>query len=157
MESPPNPPRAAGIYEIRNVANCKVYVGSARLLAGRRQTHWRELKHGKHWNQALQADWCQFGESSFVFEVLEEVKELDLLEEREQFWINQKQSNDTDKGYNLQKVAVRAGGRKQECYVNLSKRSSGQWWIRFRLPPSMLTRRVVSDESCSGFSKPDVH
>jgi group I intron endonuclease len=147
--------RSAGVYEIRNLANGKAYIGSARIFASRCRTHRQQLKNGKHANQALLADWRQFGEASFAFVVLEEVMDRGLLEEREQFWIDQKQSTDPGKGYNLQTVAVRGRDQNQEYHVNLYKNRCGIWWIRFRLPPSVLAGRAVTDESLTGWHKPD--
>lgn len=64
-----------GIYRIRNRTNGKQYIGSAQDLAqgwiGRRAA----LRRGTYHNIHLQRAWNKHGEESFIFEVVEEVKE----------------------------------------------------------------------------------
>lgn len=61
----------AGIYRIVNTANGKVYIGSARQFKERWKAHKRSLVTGKHHNTHLQTSFDKYGESAFVFEVLE--------------------------------------------------------------------------------------
>jgi hypothetical protein len=64
----------AGVYQIKNVKNGKVLVvGTPNLktMNGRIV----ELRRGGHHNQQLQNEWNQFGESAFIFEVLEVLEE----------------------------------------------------------------------------------
>jgi hypothetical protein len=62
-----------GIYQIRNLANDKVFVGSALNLPGILNSNKIQLKAGTHHNKKLQADWNEFGSESFVFEALDEL------------------------------------------------------------------------------------
>ena len=62
-----------GIYRIRNTRNNKSYVGFDRDLSARINRHKAELKFGSHRNRELQEEWNSFGESSFQFEVLDEL------------------------------------------------------------------------------------
>jgi hypothetical protein len=96
----------AGVYQIRNTANGKVLVVSTpnlKTMEGKRF----QLKMGSHKNPKLQAEWKQFGEDAFVFEVLgvadEKIdgafarqEELKKLEER---WLEKLQPYG-DRGYN---------------------------------------------------------
>ena len=43
-------PKKSGIYQIRNLVNGKIYVGSAVNLRARMQSHFGELKNNKHNN-----------------------------------------------------------------------------------------------------------
>jgi len=64
----------AGIYKITNTANGKVYIGSAREFKERWKQHKSSLLSGKHHNKHLQGSFDKYGESVFVFEVLEVTK-----------------------------------------------------------------------------------
>jgi hypothetical protein len=65
--------RPMGVYRIRNTRNNKSYLGFDRDLAARINRHQAELKFGSHRNSELQEEWNSFGESSFQFEVLDEL------------------------------------------------------------------------------------
>ncbi len=89
----------AGIYQIRNLVNGKVLVGSSDSLHGRLNRHRFALRLGGHRYQALQADFNQLGEAAFVFEIAELLKpsndpdfSLELaLSELEQRWVQKLQ------------------------------------------------------------------
>ena len=76
-----------GIYKIINVVNNKFYVGSAVDLKRRRTRHFSELRTGKHSNAHLQAAWNKYGESAFIFAVIEEVEDSVNLLELEDTWL----------------------------------------------------------------------
>lgn len=65
----------ACIYQIRNLVNNKIYIGSTiRPLYIRKYEHFSELKKTKHANQYLQNSFNKYGKENFVLEVLEEIK-----------------------------------------------------------------------------------
>ncbi|MBP1934040.1 DUF2087 domain-containing protein [Ammoniphilus resinae] len=99
----------AGVYQIRNTQNNKIYIDSTtnlKTLSGKLF----QLKMGSHMNKALQAEWNQYGEDAFVFEVLEILKEnkneyvdpKDDLKKLEQKWLDHLQPYG-DQGYNKKK------------------------------------------------------
>jgi len=92
------------IYQIRNVATGKLYIGSAINYRRRKVEHFRDLRRGTHNSKKLQAAWNKYGEGAFVFEVLEPVDRADALIDREQFWIDRMDA--VRSGYN---VSPRAG------------------------------------------------
>ena len=57
----------SGIYQIRNIANGKVYVGSAAKFSRRFNDHKRKLNNGRHHSIKLQNAWNKNGAESFVF------------------------------------------------------------------------------------------
>jgi hypothetical protein len=65
-----------GVYRIRNTQNGKSYIGYSIDLQARINRQKMELKFGSHRNSKLLGEWKSFGESSFEFEVLDEL-ELD--------------------------------------------------------------------------------
>ncbi|QED49350.1 GIY-YIG nuclease family protein [Cytobacillus dafuensis] len=96
----------AGVYQIKNTQNGKLFVGSTRntrTLKGKKFS----LEMGTDTNKRLQEEWNQFGKDAFVFEILEvlkkkkegffdEKRELKKLEEK---WLNQLQPYG-ERGYN---------------------------------------------------------
>jgi group I intron endonuclease len=59
-----------GIYEIRNLANGKRYVGSSVNFRRRWYAHRWQLLRGMHANEHLQAAWNKHGEDQFDFRLL---------------------------------------------------------------------------------------
>jgi group I intron endonuclease len=66
--------RPMGVYRIRNTHNGKSYVGYSIDLQARINRQKAELKLGSHRNSELLGEWKSFGESSFEFEVLDELE-----------------------------------------------------------------------------------
>jgi len=62
-----------GIYQIRNIANDKLLIGSALNLPGVLNSQKFQLRAGSHPNRRLQSEWNDFGAESFVFEILDEL------------------------------------------------------------------------------------
>lgn len=69
--------RKMGVYQIKNQANGKVFLGSSMNLEGTiaRDRLWLSL--GGFLNHELQADWKTFGAESFTLEVLETLTPTD--------------------------------------------------------------------------------
>ncbi|MCG3211061.1 MAG: hypothetical protein FOGNACKC_04698 [Anaerolineae bacterium] len=99
--------KPAGVFQVKNIQNGKVLLGSSLNLEGALNKHQFMLTAGGHLNKALQRDWNEYGSDQFVFEILEvaEVKddpnfnlgdELTLLE---QIWLEQLQPFG-ERGYN---------------------------------------------------------
>ena len=98
----------AGIFQVKNIVNGKVLLGSSLNLEGPLNSHKFMLKIGRHRNEALQKEWNEYGQDKFVFEILEIVKvkddlnfnlsdELTLLE---QIWLEKLQPFG-ERGYNI--------------------------------------------------------
>jgi group I intron endonuclease len=102
--------KPAGIFQVKNTVTGRVFLGSSMNLEGPLNRHKFLLTIGKHPVEQLQKDWNTLGPSSFIFDVLEEVKvkddphfniedELTLLEE---IWI-EKLLPFGERGYNIEK------------------------------------------------------
>lgn len=60
-----------GVYEIKNIANGKSYIGSAAISFARRwNAHRQRLRRGIHTNKHLQAAWIKYGSDAFEFKPL---------------------------------------------------------------------------------------
>lgn len=76
------------IYRITNVTNNKCYIGSAINYNARIKRHLNDLKVGRHHSSKLQRSYNKYGVESFIFEIIENVYNVDLLIETEQKWLD---------------------------------------------------------------------
>lgn len=60
-----------GIFQIRNMLDGKVFIGSATNLKAKWNMHRTQLEAGNHLNTRLQADWNAEGADNFVYEIVE--------------------------------------------------------------------------------------
>lgn len=92
------------VYQIRNIKNGKIYIGSTVNYKYRFNAHRYELKRNNHGNQKLQKSWNEHGEENFEFNVLE----YDIPLE-EQFKAEQKYLDNLkpfgDNGFNIKTTA----------------------------------------------------
>jgi group I intron endonuclease len=99
--------KPSGVFQVKNIANGKILLGSSLNLEGSLNKHKFMLKIKSHTNKVLQKDWDEFGADNFVFEILEVVQvqdnpnfnlkdELTLLE---QIWV-EKLEPFGERGYN---------------------------------------------------------
>ena len=84
-----------GIYQIRNVINGKVYIGSTiRNFKVRWKEHRSELRSNRHHSRHLQNAWNKYGESNFSFEIVEyvtnNITERVLLNKEQSYFDNRK-------------------------------------------------------------------
>lgn len=110
----------SGIYSIKGLYNNFHLVGqTTRPIAVRCNEHLRDLRSGKHENIYLQNSFNKHSENDFVFVVLEEEKNLTLLNEKETYWIKTLNSMKGGKGWNL-----REGGAYGKYGEELRRRVS---------------------------------
>ncbi|MCX6556260.1 MAG: GIY-YIG nuclease family protein [Candidatus Aminicenantes bacterium] len=64
-------PRPMGIYQIKNLANDKIYIGRSADLNGKINSERFQLRNNMHMNRELQGDFNALGEEKFAFEVLD--------------------------------------------------------------------------------------
>jgi len=99
-----------GIFQIRNLVNGKILIGSSKNLPGKINSSKFQLDHGSHMNRELQKDYNQSGAENFSFEVLDrldpkEDPNYDYTEELamlEKMWLEKLQPYG-DKGYQRRK------------------------------------------------------
>lgn len=97
-------PHAPGVYRITCLPSQKVYIGSTNDLARRWTEHRKMLRGGRHPNIHLQSAWNKYGESQFIYEVLELIL-ASFVTEREQYWIDRLHAADRRYGFNNAPVA----------------------------------------------------
>ena len=100
-------PMDMGIYQVKNLASGKIYVGRAMDLNGKLNSEKFQLKNKMHMNRELQKDFNDLGEEKFSFEVLDRVQQKEgpdhdhgqELKELEEIWLDKLQPYN-ERGYN---------------------------------------------------------
>lgn len=100
-----NHANSGGIYQIKNLSNGRIYIGSAAKFSARWSQHKKDLLSGKHGNKFLQNDFNKCGTDVFEFSVLEVVDgDKRARQKVEQRFIDQHFDNQV-LCYNLKKQA----------------------------------------------------
>lgn len=102
---------AMGIYQVKNLASGKIYVGRALDLKGKLNSEKFQLKNRMHMNRELQKDFNDLGEGEFAFEVLDRLQPADSpdhdhgqeLKELEEIWLDKLQPYG-ERGYHQRKT-----------------------------------------------------
>ncbi len=105
-----NRPHEAGVFQIRNLQNGKIFVRGHINLRGALNRFRMELKMGVMRNPLLQADYNSLGADQFAFEVVERLEpqddpnynDEDDLRTLEELWL-QKLQPYGNRGYNKKK------------------------------------------------------
>ncbi|MGL5329774.1 MAG: GIY-YIG nuclease family protein, partial [Peptostreptococcaceae bacterium] len=93
----------SGIYQIRNIDNGKVYIGSSKDVDKRWKQHIYSLNNKSHHSIKLQRAWDKYGQESFSFEIIEQCEEGKLLY-LEQYYIDT--NNSYKDGYNCKDKTI---------------------------------------------------
>ena len=79
----------SGIYQIKNLINNKLYIGSSKNLYERFLTHRAELRNNYHFNTHLQNAFNKYGEQNFQFTILQQCdNDQNLLFDLEQWYVD---------------------------------------------------------------------
>ena len=98
--------KICGVYKITNTLTKKYYIGSAVDLNNRFKCHKQLLKNNKHYNSHLQSSYNKYGKENFIYEIIETNDNKENIIEREQYWIDFLEANNTKKGYNKRITAL---------------------------------------------------
>ena len=123
-----------GIYEIRNSANSRRYIGSAKSLCQRLRMHLNDLRKDKHPNRHLQFAWNKYGEQEFEFKVILYCDKANLL------FYEQRALDTYNALYNLAPTAGSQRGwvPSEETKRNISKAKIGK---SIKMPPRTREHR----------------
>ena len=101
------------IYKITNIKNNKVYIGqSSRGVRERVMRHFNDAESNRldtHFCRAIR----KYGRESFIWEIIDEAKTSNELNQKEHYWINFYDS--VNKGYNETDSILKCGGN---TYLN---------------------------------------
>lgn len=105
--------KAAVIYKIINSVNNKFYVGSTNNQYERFRTHRTKLRNNKHHCAHLQSAWNKYGESAFIFHVIEELSDTSLLQAAEDKWLTEWVGNPDCYNHGMRSGAPWRGVKKE--------------------------------------------
>jgi group I intron endonuclease len=144
------PIKESGVYKIVNLANGKVYIGSAKNLAKRRRDHFWSLGRGSHHSRHLQKSYNKYGKDNFEFVVLQKTTE-DKLTLEEQKYIDLHKSYEREFGYNISPKAYSTLGvpcseekKLKIAAANLGKKRTPE--VIAKVTANLYTR-IISDET----------
>lgn len=129
--------KISGVYQIYCRGNDKLYIGASIDIHKRWIRHRWDLDNSCHDNPWMQKSWDEYGESEFVFSVLERVRSKSKLGEREQFYFDELKPS-----FNK---SARANSPNFGCSVpeDVRKKISES---HFGIRPSEETRRLMSEQ-----------
>jgi len=110
---------AAGIYAIRHLPSGSIYVGSAKDLMVRKKQHMKGDRYTNYVTNAFSRLLRKYENSGFVFEVLEVVQDLDLLEAAEEHWAYKLGAFHRDTGLNTHPVRRKNWGPRETVTVSI--------------------------------------
>ena len=70
-------PTPMGVYQIKNLVNGKIFIGSSKNIPSRINRHKFQLQFGSEEIKELMDDYKKYGEENFSFEILDELKPKD--------------------------------------------------------------------------------
>lgn len=100
--------KTQGIYKIRNCINGKVYIGQSIDIEYRWKVHKASIKSALRY--PLYLAFRKYGINNFEFVVIEEVAHVNLLDLKEQIWMDYYQCYKPEFGYNTLAFASSAKG-----------------------------------------------
>lgn len=115
----------SGVYQIRNIVNGKLYVGSSKnLLKRKNEGHFKRLEKNMHYNEHLQSAYNIYGRENFIFEIIE-FCDLEQLLDNEQYWIDRLNVLNRNYGYNI-KPYTTSGKLTKESRRKISLKAKGR-------------------------------
>ena len=152
---------------ILNLENLKVYVGSSSNISKRRQEHFNSLAKNTHYNSHLQKSYNKYGKEKFSFLILERNIPREDLHIREIFHIEQKDSLNKDKGYNIgiplknvslimrpEHIESRRRRAYEYFYGEITDEAAYQNWRENKLNPPRMTKEEIRREAIQRQGKP---
>ena len=105
-----------GIYSLINRKNGKRYIGQSVRVSLRIHSHFKSLANKRHPNKMMQKEYNS-DSRAFNYEILEFNVPLNMLSQREAFWVEYYKTLDKRYGYNRQKISeVRKYTKKIKKY-----------------------------------------
>ena len=89
-----------GIYKITNQINQKTYIGQSNDIERRFSQHKSPYEQKRFSEKPLYKAFAKYGIENFTFEIIEECS-VELLNEREKYWISTLHSLIHQNGYNI--------------------------------------------------------
>ena len=103
------------IYELRNKANGKIYIGMTANPNQRFHKHLYDMKSGKHPVPLMNEDFAKYGSDSFEFNVIDTVHNDDEVR-KEKYWQLKLRTREPEFGYNYKEDAKHIREKDVEAF-----------------------------------------
>lgn len=152
----------SGIYQIRNLVNNKIYIGSSKNLYKRKVNHFYELRLNKHCNAYLQNSYNFYSEENFIFEVIEFIEDENNTLKIEQYWLDRFFNKEFC--YNINPNANRPHILKGKLNHNYGKppwnkglKLDEKMKLKFKKPKTLEHRKKLSEKAKLRLANPENH
>lgn len=127
--------KISGVYLIKNIINRKIYIGSSLNVNKRINKHFAELRRGKHYNILLQRTYNKYGESSFIYGLLEDNLSSNIIVNKEQYYLDLYQPYNPDIGFNICEKAYTTLGYKHseetKKKMSIDRKNNGEKYAKY--------------------------
>lgn len=135
----------SAIYSIKNILNLHIYIGSTKNFHKRKIAHLCHLRRGSHHSDYLQKAWDKYGESNFIFEVLEKCQE-NIRVEREQIYLDTLKPE-----YNICTIAGKTTNVKMKPHVQEALKKFRETYVvseetKLRMSKARFGRKCSKEE-----------
>lgn len=140
----------SGIYCFENIINGKKYIGQADNLNRRIKRHVAGLRGNYDGCVALQNSWNKYKEENFSIYIIEECP-IELLDEREMYWIKILHTHTTEEGLNISfggDAPMRGRNHTEESKKKISENSavpSGELNWQYGKPRTEEDKKNISN------------
>lgn len=136
------------IYKVTNLVNQKVYIGQTiNTLDVRKAQHQRDCNRINYVDNYFHNALRKYGFESFTWEVLEECDDLDVLNLLEVKYIQEYDSTNKTKGYNLKSGGLNGGKCTEVTKLKIGA-SSKEKWKNPEIAERMLNGLRKGTETC---------
>jgi group I intron endonuclease len=144
--------KVSGVYCIENIENGKRYIGKGNNIRRRLAEHKKDLRKNNHKNDHLQKSWNKYGETHFIFYILEYCS-CEETSQWEKYWIKELKTFGYrgDFGYNLTEGGEGSVGYKhsEEIKRKMSENHydcSGKNGSFYNKHHSEETKKIISEK-----------
>lgn len=131
------------IYKHENKINGKIYIGQTTQSLADRSGH--DGKGYYHCQKVFAKEIEEYGWDNFTHEIIEEVDNRELANERERYWIDFYDSTNPDKGYNRETGGLSGCKVSKEVCEERSQRYMGKGNPRYGKHCNEETKKKIGD------------
>lgn len=111
-----------------NLINSKIYIGQTiNTLEYRKNQHFREARSKRRNTVYFHNALNKYGYDNFIFEEIDCADTQEELDEKERYWIKYYDSNNKNKGYNLDSGGQSGGVKSEETKRKIGETTEEKW------------------------------